>query len=154
MSFADAQAFIDRYFDIHHAVRDYLDATKAKAHADGYVETLFGRRRYFPEIQGNVPVLVAAAERMAINMPVQGTAADLMKLAMIAVDGWLKASKWPAKLLLQVHDELVLECDDKAADAVARGVRQMMEGVAAFDVPLAVEVETGKNWGEMREWRA
>lgn len=153
MSFADAQDFIDRYFQIHHAIRTYLDETKAKAHMDGYVETLFGRRRYLPEIQGNVPMLVAMAERMAINMPVQGTAADLMKMAMLSVDGWLKTSKWPAKMLLQVHDELVIECDEKAADAVARGVQHMMESVATFDVPLAVEVETGKNWGEMREWK-
>ena len=153
MSFAEAQDFIDRYFQIHHAVRAYLDETKAKAHAEGYVETLFGRRRYLPEIQGNVPMLVAMAERMAINMPVQGTAADLMKMAMLSVDGWLTASKWPAKMLLQVHDELVLECDEKAVDAVARGVQHMMESVASFDVPLAVEVEIGKNWGEMREWK-
>jgi len=153
MSFQDAQGFIDRYFQIHHAIRDYLDATKAKAHADGYAETLFGRRRYLPEIQGNVPQLVAMAERMAVNMPVQGTAADLMKMAMIATDGWLKTSKWPAKLLLQVHDELVIECNEKVADAVARGVKEMMEGVASFDVPLSVEVEVGKNWGEMGVWK-
>lgn len=154
MSMDEAKGFIDRYFQIHHAIRTYLDETKVKAHADGYVETLFGRRRYFPEIQSGVPMLVAMAERMAINMPVQGTAADLMKLAMIATHGWLAHSGWPAKMLLQVHDELVIECDEKAVDAVARGVKEMMEGVARFDVPLAVEVETGKNWGEMREWKA
>ncbi|OGL94703.1 DNA polymerase I [Candidatus Uhrbacteria bacterium RIFOXYB12_FULL_58_10] len=153
MKLEEAKEFIDRYFQIHHAVRDYLDATKAMAHTEGYVKTAFGRRRYLPEIQGNVPMLVAMAERMAINMPVQGTAADLMKLAMIAVDGWLTASKWPAKMLLQVHDELVIECDEKALDAVARGVKEMMEGVASFDVPLAVEVEVGKNWGEMNVWK-
>ncbi|NBS41135.1 DNA polymerase I [bacterium] len=154
MSMDEAKGFIDRYFQIHHAIRTYLDETKIKAHADGYVETLFGRRRYFPEIQGGVPMLVAMAERMAINMPVQGTAADLMKLAMISTYGWLSHSGWPAKMLLQVHDELVIECDEKAADAVAKGVKEMMEGVASFDVPLVVEVETGKNWGEMREWKA
>lgn len=154
MSMDEAKGFIDRYFQIHHAIRTYLDETKIKAHADGYVETLFGRRRYFPEIQGGVPMLVAMAERMAINMPVQGTAADLMKMAMISTHGWLAHSGWPAKMLLQVHDELVIECDEKAVDAVAKGVKEMMEGVAHFDVPLAVEVETGKNWGEMREWKA
>ncbi|NBW86803.1 MAG: hypothetical protein EBR23_08270, partial [Planctomycetia bacterium] len=99
-------------------------------------------------------LVLAMAERMAINMPVQGTAADLMKLAMISTYGWLSHSGWPAKMLLQVHDELVIECDEKAADAVAKGVKEMMEGVASFDVPLVVEVETGKNWGEMREWKA
>lgn len=153
MSTDEAKAFIERYFHIHHALRTYLDATKLQAHSMGYVETLFGRRRYLPEIQTGVPMLVAMAERMAINMPVQGTAADLMKMAMIAVDGWLAHSGWPAKMLLQVHDELVIECDAKAVDAVARGLKEMMEGVASFDVPLAVEVEVGKNWGEMKEWK-
>jgi DNA polymerase-1 len=149
MSVDEAKDFIDRYFHIHHAIREYLDQTKLKAHTDGYVETMFGRRRFFPEINSNVQMLVAMAERMAINMPVQGTAADLMKMAMIAVDGWLKTSKWPAKMLLQVHDELVLECDEKAVDAVVKGVKEIMQGVAAFEVPLIVETETGKNWGEM-----
>ncbi len=154
MGMDEAKGFIDRYFQIHHAIRTYLDETKLKAHKDGYVETLFGRRRYFPEINTGVQMLVAMAERMAINMPVQGTAADLMKLAMLAVDGWLKTSKWPAKMLLQVHDELVIECDEMAVDAVAKGVKEMMEGVASFDVPLVVEVEVGKNWGEMKAWES
>lgn len=153
MGIDEAKGFIDRYFQIHHAIRTYLDETKAKAHADGYVETLFGRRRYFPEINTGVQMLAAMAERMAINMPVQGTAADLMKLAMLAVDGWLKTSKWPAKMLLQVHDELVIECDEMAVDAVAKGVKEMMEGVASFDAPLVVDVEVGKNWGEMEAWK-
>ncbi|MFA4845676.1 MAG: DNA polymerase I [Patescibacteria group bacterium] len=145
-----AKDFIDRYFQIHHAVRDYLDNTKILAHTQGYVETLFGRRRYFPEIQSGVPMLVAQAERMAINMPVQGTAADIMKMAMLRVDGWLTKSQWPAKLLLQVHDELVLEVEKDAVEAVVRGVREMMEGVASFDVPLVIDIEVGKNWGEMK----
>jgi len=152
MGIDEAKGFIDRYFQIHHAIRTYLDETKLKAHTDGYVETLFGRRRYFPEINTGVQMLVAMAERMAINMPVQGTAADLMKMAMLAVDGWLKTSKWPAKMLLQVHDELVIECDEMAVDAVAKGLKEMMEGVASFDVPLVVEVEVGRNWGEMEKW--
>ncbi len=149
LSMEEAKQFIDRYFDIHHAIRDYLDQTKMKAHTDGYVETLFGRRRYLPEIQSGVPMLIAAAERMAINMPVQGTAADIMKMAMLRVAGWLSKSQWPAKMLLQVHDELVLECEKDAVEAVAKGVKEMMESVASFDVPLVVDVEVGKNWGEM-----
>ncbi|MEI6511355.1 MAG: DNA polymerase I [Candidatus Uhrbacteria bacterium] len=153
MGIDEAKGFIDRYFQIHHAIRTYLDETKLKAHTDGFVETLFGRRRYFPEINTGVQMLIAMAERMAINMPVQGTAADLMKMAMLAVDGWLKTSKWPAKMLLQVHDELVIECDEMAVDAVAKGLKEMMEGVASFDVPLVVEVEIGKNWGEMEAWK-
>lgn len=149
LSMEEAKQFIDRYFEIHHAIREYLDQTKLKAHTDGYVETLFGRRRYLPEIQSGVPMLIAAAERMAINMPVQGTAADIMKMAMLRVDGWLSKSQWPAKMLLQVHDELVLECEKDAVEAVAKGVKEMMESVASFDVPLVVDVEVGKNWGEM-----
>lgn len=152
LSFGEAKDFIDKYFQIHHAVRDYLDETKVLAHEQGYVETLFGRRRYFPEINSGVPMLIAQAERMAINMPVQGTASDLMKMAMLAVDGWLTASKWPATMLLQVHDELVLECDKDAVDSVAKGLREMMEGVASFDVPLKVDVEVGKNWKELESW--
>lgn len=150
LSFTDAKVFIDRYFEIHHAIRDYLDATKLKAHQDGYVETLFGRRRYLPEIHTGVPMLIAQAERMAINMPIQGTAADLMKKAMLAVDGWLVQSQLPAIMLLQVHDELVLEVDKDAADAVASGVKDIMEGVASFDVPLVVDVQIGANWGDLK----
>ncbi len=148
-TFAEAKTFIDRYFQIHHAIRTYLDETKLKAHTDGYVETLFGRRRYFPELESGVSQLVAAAERMAINMPVQGTAADLMKKSMLAVDGWLKQSGLPATMLLQVHDELVFEVDKDAVEAVAHGIKQMMEGVASFEVPLIVDIEVGTNWGEM-----
>ena len=150
LSMEEAKHFIDRYFEIHHAIRDYLDQTKLKAHTDGYVETLFGRRRYLPEIQSGVPMLVSAAERMAINMPVQGTAADIMKMAMLRVDGWLRKSEWPAKMLLQVHDELVLEVDKAAVEPVTAGVKEMMESVASFEVPLVVDIETGKNWGEMK----
>ncbi len=149
LSFEEAKQFIDRYFEIHHAVRDFLNATKMKARTDGYVETYFGRRRYLPEIQSGVPMLVAVAERMAINMPVQGTAADIMKMAMLRVSGWLAKAGWDAKMLLQVHDELVLEVDADAVGAVAKGVREMMESVMSFEVPLVVDVEVGKNWGEM-----
>ncbi len=153
MSFGDAQQFIERYFQIHHAIRTYLDETKVLAHTQGHVSSLFGRRRTFPEINSGVPMLVATAERMAINMPIQGTAADLMKMAMISVDGWLSHSGWPADLLLQVHDELVIECEKDAVGVVARGVKQMMESVAELDVPLAVNVEVGDRWGEMEEWK-
>ena len=150
LSFSEAKIFIDRYFEIHHAIQIYLDETKTKAHVNGFVETMFGRRRYFPEINSGVPMLIATAERMAINMPIQGTAADIMKKAMLAVDGWLKQSKLPATMLMQVHDELVFEADRDVADQVARGVKEMMESVASFEVPLVVEIEVGSNWGEMK----
>jgi DNA polymerase-1 len=150
VSFSEAKEFIDRYFEIHQSIREYMETTKEQAHEDGYVETLFGRRRYLPEIESGVPMLVAAAERMAINMPMQGTQADIVKKAMLAVDGWLKTSGWPAKMLLQVHDELVLEVEKDAAPAVAKGLKEIMEGIAEFNVPLAVDVEIGPNWGEMK----
>jgi DNA polymerase I len=149
LSFSEAKEFIKKYFEIHTAVRDFMDETKVLARTQGYVETLFGRRRYFPEIDSGVPMLVASAERMAINHPLQGTASDLMKKAMLATAGWLRTSGWPAKILLQVHDELVLECDKAAVEAVTKGLREMMEDVASFDVPLVVDVEVGKTWGEM-----
>ncbi|MBI5369926.1 DNA polymerase I [Candidatus Uhrbacteria bacterium] len=150
LSLSQAKEFIERYFEIHFAIKNYLDETKTKAHVDGYVETLFGRRRSFPEIQSGVPMLVAQAERMAINMPIQGTAADIMKKAMLSVDGWLSQSGLPAAILLQVHDELVLEVEKEAVEAVGHGVKEMMEGVASFEVPLIVDVEVGTNWGEMK----
>jgi len=149
LSMNEAKEFIARYFEIHKGIQTYLEETKVQAHDVGYVETLFGRRRYLPEIQSGVPMLVSMAERMAINMPVQGTAADIMKMAMLRIDGWLKKSGWPAKMILQVHDEVVLEVDKEAVDPVAKGIREMMESVAEFDVPLVVDVEVGTNWGEM-----
>ena len=151
MSVDEAKAFIDRYFSIHHAVKTYIDETKHRAHADGFAVTMFGRRRGFPEINSGIQMLVAMAERMAVNMPIQGTQADIVKMAMIAVDGWLTTSKWPAKMLLQVHDELVFECDDKAVDAVAGGVKKIMEEIVSLSVPLVVNVKVGKNWGEMEK---
>jgi len=152
MKFEEAKDFIDRYFQIHHAFRDYMDKTKAKAHKLGYVETLFGRRRQLPEIESGVPQLIAMAERMAVNMPIQGTQADILKLAMIAVNSWLKQSGWPAILLLQVHDELILECEVDAVNAVAKGLKEIMESITEYEVPLVVDVEVGKNWGEMKSW--
>lgn len=150
-SMNEARQFIDRYFQIHFRVREYLDAMKMKAHQDGFVETLFGRRRYFPEIHSGVPMLVAQAERMAQNMPIQGTQADIVKKAMIEVSDWLKQSELPAVMLLQVHDELVFECENGAVDPVIAGIHKIMEGVVDFDVPLVVDVEVGKNWGEMKK---
>lgn len=152
-SFKEAQDFIDQYFVLHKSVREYLDGTKAFAHAEGYVETLFGRRRYLPELESGVPMLVAAGERMAINMPVQGTAADIMKMAMIEVQGWLKQSGWPAKMLLQVHDEIVIEVATDAVDKVAKGVKEIMENIFDLSVPLVADVEVGTNWGDMEKWK-
>ena len=147
---SEAKEFIEKYFEIHSSVKKYLDKTKQKAHDDGYVETLFGRKRYFPEIESGIPMLVAQAERMAINMPLQGTQADIVKLAMIDVDKWLKKEKLGAKMLLQVHDEIVLEVEKKDVDKVMKGIKKVMESIASYEVPLIVEVESGKNWGLMK----
>ncbi len=149
LSFEEARQFIDRYFAIHHAVKSYLDKMKETVHEQGYVETLFGRRRYLPEINSGVPMLVAQAERMALNMPIQGTQADIVKKAMIEVSGWLKQSGLPAVLLMQVHDELVLECDHDQIEPVARGLKEIMEKIVDVAIPLVVDVEVGDNWGEM-----
>jgi DNA polymerase-1 len=155
LSVEEARDFIDRYFDIHHAIRSYIDEVKRRAHADGYLETLFGRRRYFPELKSGVAMLVAQAERMAVNLPIQGTQADLVKMAMGKVDRWLRENEKLAaivRLLLQVHDELVFEVEDDAVKEVIPNLKHLMESVASLSVPLVVDVKVGKNWGEMRPW--
>jgi len=151
VSFSEAKEFIARYFEVHHKVKDYLDETKVKAHTDGYVETIFGRRRYLPEINSGVQMVRAAAERMAINMPIQGAGADIMKMAMIEVDKWIKSQKDDKiKMLLQVHDELVFEVDKDFVEKAGKEIKRIMESVHQFDVPLVVDVESGKNWGSLK----
>ncbi len=110
---------------------------------------MFGRRRYFPEIESGIPMLVAQAERMAINMPIQGAAADIVKKAMLKTDEWLQETDLDATMLLQVHDEIVLEVAKKDVESVSSKLKQIMEEVVSFDVPLEVEVEAGENWGQL-----
>jgi DNA polymerase-1 len=140
-----AQAYIDRYFARYPGVLDYMNRTREQAKLHGYVETLFGRRLYLPEIRAAGPRR-QGAERAAINAPMQGTAADLIKLAMIAVQGWLGASGLQSKLIMQVHDELVLEVPESELAAVRVGLPQKMCGVAQLNVPLKAEVGVGANW--------
>ena len=153
ISMADAKAFIDTYFAVHAPIRDYLESMKEHARKHGYVETLFGRRRYIPEINSTVPVVRAAAERIAINMPIQGTAADLMKFAMIDIDRELQKKYKPeqVKMLLTVHDELVFEVRDDLVQEVAAWVDDIMEHPKQLklDVPIQVDTEIGKNWADM-----
>lgn len=149
MSFEEAREFIARYFAVHPGIQAYIDAMKLQAKTQGYVQTLFGRRRYLPDITSGVPQLVAAAERMAMNMPVQGTQADIIKMAMVALDRALVATELRAKLLLQVHDELILEVHEEDVARVEEIVREKMGGVATFRVPLVVDVATGKSWGDI-----
>lgn len=149
LSFNDAKQFIERYFEVHPAIGEYMDSMKLKARADGYVETLFGRRRYLPDINSGMPQLVAGAERMAVNMPIQGTQADILKLAMIKIAEWLKTANIDAKMLLQVHDELVFEVAEDDAEKLGKHVRELMGSVIDLAVPLVVDVGSAKRWGDI-----
>ncbi|MNZ13682.1 DNA polymerase I [compost metagenome] len=143
-----AQAYIDRYFARYPGVLAYMERTRAQAAEQGYVETLFGRRLYLPEINAKNPALRKGAERTAINAPMQGTAADIIKRAMVAVDNWLTDSGLDARVILQVHDELVLEVREDLVEQVREQIRPHMSGAAQLDVPLLVEVGVGANWDE------
>ena len=141
-----AQQFIDKYFARYPGVAAYMQRTRELAHAQGFVETVFGRRLWLPDINAGGGPRRQAAERAAINAPMQGTAADLIKLAMIAVQQWLDSTQLDTKLVLQVHDELVLEVPDAELDRIKVELPQLMGGVAKLDVPLVVDVGTGPNW--------
>jgi DNA polymerase I len=143
---ASAQSYIERYFARYPGVRDYMQSTRDMAKQRGYVETYFGRRLWVPEINSPNGMRRAGAERAAINAPMQGTAADLIKLAMIAVDKWLGEAKLQTKLIMQVHDELVLEVPEYELAAVKGKLTELMQGVAELSVPLLVEVGVGNNW--------
>jgi DNA polymerase-1 len=143
-----AQAYIDRYFARYPGVANYMEATRKLARDKGYVETVFGRRLWLPEIKSAAVGRRQAAERAAINAPMQGTAADLIKLAMIAVQRWLDESGMATQLILQVHDELVLEVPEGELEAVRRELPKLMAGVAQLSVPLLAEVGVGDNWDE------
>ncbi|MDP1636225.1 MAG: DNA polymerase, partial [Gallionellaceae bacterium] len=143
-----AQAYIDRYFARYPGVANYMESTRLLARDKGYVETVFGRRLWLPEIKSAVVGRRQAAERAAINAPMQGTAADLIKLAMIAVQRWLEEKNMASQLILQVHDELVLEVPEAELDAVRNELPKLMAGVAELSVPLLAEVGVGANWDE------
>ncbi|MEX6500511.1 DNA polymerase I [Pseudomonas zhanjiangensis] len=143
-----AQAYIDRYFARYPGVLAYMERTREQAAEQGFVETLFGRRLYLPEINAKNQAMRKAAERTAINAPMQGTAADIIKRAMIAVDAWLAESGLDARVILQVHDELVLEVREDLVEQLRERIKPLMGGAAALDVPLLVEVGVGDNWDE------
>jgi DNA polymerase-1 len=144
----ESQAYIDRYFARYPGVLSYMERTREQASEQGYVETLFGRRLYLPEIHSKNAGLRKGAERTAINAPMQGTAADIIKRAMVKVDDWLSESGLDAKVILQVHDELVLEVREDLLETVSAEIRQRMSAAAELDVPLLVEVGVGANWDE------
>tara|TARA_R110002072_G_scaffold47597_2_gene130755 strand:+ start:21461 stop:24214 length:2754 start_codon:yes stop_codon:yes gene_type:complete len=144
----EAQQYIERYFERYPGVLSYMDRIRAQAHEDGFVETVFGRRLYLPDINARNKMLQQAAERTAINAPMQGTAADIIKKAMLAVDKALMASAIDARMIMQVHDELVVEVAEAQVDEVKTMLIEKMMSAANLDVPLLVEAEVGDNWDE------
>lgn len=151
LTLAEAETFVKTYFEKFPGVKRYLDGIRKQAASQGYVETLLGRRRYFPALQGKQNVQMKnREEREAINAPIQGTAADIMKIAMLKIPSALKKAKLNAKMLLQVHDELVLECPKDELEETARVVQETMADAYPLDIPLSTEARYGKNWGEMK----
>ena len=148
ISRAQSQDYIGRYFARYPRVQEYMDQTKEKAAEQGYVETIYGRRLYLPDIQARNAIARQASERTAINAPMQGTAADIIKRAMIKVDEWLGSSGLHARMTMQVHDELIFEVDSTQVDALVVGVKSAMEGAAELLVPLIVDVGVGENWDQ------
>ena len=143
-----AAAYVDEYFHKFPGVKRYMEKTRAQAAEDGYVETAFGRRLWVPDITAPRPMVRAAAERAAINAPMQGTAADIIKRAMIAVDAWLRTEKLQAKLLLQVHDELIVEAPAEEIELVKQKLPELMAGAAKLSVPLIADVGVGASWND------
>lgn len=143
-----AQDYIDRYFNRYPQVKHYMDNTRALAKAHGYVETLWGRKLYIPDINSSQIPRQKAAERAAINAPLQGSAADIIKLAMIQIDRWLHSTNLPANMLMQVHDELVFEVDQTIVTEFVKHIREYMVNIVQLDIPLIVEVGIGHNWDE------
>ena len=142
----EAKEYIENYFRKYAGVREYMTAIVDSAKKLGYVATLFGRRRYLPEIKSSNYNIRSFGERVALNMPIQGTAADIIKIAMINVSNRLKAGRLAAKLILQVHDELIVECPESEAEAVSLVLREEMENAASIEVPLVAETRVGKSW--------
>jgi DNA polymerase-1 len=142
----EAQRYVDLYFQRYPGVKDFMEYTRSQAKTHGFVETIFGRRLYVPEINARNAQRRAAAERTAINAPMQGTAADIIKRAMLAIDAWLQKSKIPARMIMQIHDELVLEVQNECLQEVRTQVALLMENVAQLKVPLTVDTGIGNNW--------
>ena len=143
-----AQEYVDLYFARYPGVKEFMERTRSQAREQGYVETLFGRRLYLPDIQARNQQVRAAAERTAINAPMQGTAADIIKRAMLTVDAWIQDQQPAARMLMQVHDELVFEVDADGVDAAGAEIRRLMEGAAELEVPLVVDIGVGDNWDQ------
>jgi DNA polymerase-1 len=146
----EAKDYITRYFERFSQVKSFLDGLKEKAEKDGYVETLHGRKRFLPDIHSKNRTIKANAERVAINSPIQGTAADIIKLAMLAIDKKLREENLEARMLLQVHDELIFEAPEQEVEKLMTIVKEGMENVVELVVPLTVDANTGENWFELK----
>jgi DNA polymerase I len=152
----EAADYLDHYFKNFSGLREFIDKTTFEARKNGYTETLFGRRRYFPGFKSPLPGIVAQAERMAMNAPIQGTQADIIKLAMVQADALIESMGWRKKvrMMLQVHDELVFEVEKDDAEEIARTLKKVMEDAAPEDklsgVPIVAEASVGPSWGETK----
>jgi len=146
VSRAEARKIIDDYFDTYKGIRSYMDRIPEEAREKGYITSLFGRRRYFPGIRDRNYTVRSRAEREAINMPIQGTASDIVKIAMIKVADALKKEKLETKMIMQVHDELLFEAPESEIEQAKVLIKREMEAAAELDVPLIVEVGYGDNW--------
>jgi DNA polymerase-1 len=146
----EAKAYIESYLEKYSGVQTYMNNIVKNATERGFVSTLFSRRRYLPELKSSNYNTRSFGERVALNMPIQGTAADIMKIAMLNVSRRLSAEKLSAKLILQVHDELIVECPESEADAVCRLLQEEMENAATLRVPLVAETKVGKSWHDTK----
>ena len=148
VSNTEAKRYIDSYFTRYPRVREFIDRTIQDAKANGYVTTLFGRRRFIPELSSSTASVRSFGEHTAVNTPIQGTAADLIKLAMIHIHQRLQVEHLQSKMILQVHDELVFEVADSEIDLMKKLVKEEMEEVLVLSVPIKVDMGVGKNWDE------
>ena len=146
----EAKRYIDSYLEKYHGIRDFMTAVVENGTRDGWVATLYGRRRYLPDLKSSKYMVREAARRMAMNAPIQGTAADIIKLAMLRVHKSLHAAGLQARLVLQVHDELIVECPEAEAGTVQALVAREMEQAASLAVPLTAEAKTGRSWYEAK----
>ncbi len=149
MDFKSAKHFIDKYFEIRPKLKEFIEKTRKDAEKNGYVENIFGRRRPTPDVKSSNFAVREAAYRAAVNMPLQGSAADIMKMAMIAVDEKLRAQHNDCNILLQIHDSVLVECPESVAERIAKLIKETMEQVYKLDVKLTVDTSIGRNWGEL-----
>ena len=142
----EAKMFIDNYFESYPGIKEYMDKTIEKAYDDGYVKTLMGRRRYIEELKNKNVFIRKSGERIALNTPIQGTSADIIKKAMIDISKEFKKRNIKSKMILQVHDELVFDCLKEEVDEVSSIVKDLMENAVELNVPLKVDLESGNDW--------